>query len=106
MRPLFDAVQIPNLTIRLIAVTNEFFGDKITVTGLLTGTDIANRLLQEEDIAQGNGLLIPCTCLKAEEDIFLDDTTVTDLEMKLNMPVRVFDSAHALQGYLGNWQMK
>ena len=106
LRPLFDAVNIPNLTIRLIAVTNEFFGDKITVTGLLTGTDIANRLLKEADITQGNGLLIPCTCLKAEEDIFLDDTTVTDLEMKLNMPVRVFDSAHALQGYFGNWQMK
>lgn len=106
LRPLFDAVNIPNLTIRLIAVTNEFFGDKITVTGLLTGTDIANRLLKETDITQGNGLLIPCTCLKAEEDVFLDDTTVRDLETKLNMPVRVFDSAHALQGYLGNWQMK
>ena len=106
LRPLFDAVNIPNLTIRLIAVTNEFFGDKITVTGLLTGTDIANRLLKETDITQGKGLLIPCTCLKAEEDVFLDDTTVRDLETKLNMPVRVFDSAHALQGYLGNWQMK
>lgn len=106
LRPLFDAVQIPNLTIRLIPVTNEFFGDKITVTGLLTGTDIVNRLLEEEDITKGSGLLIPCTCLKAEEAIFLDDTTVADLEKKLNMVVRVFDSAHALQEYLGNRKTK
>lgn len=106
LRPLFDAVQIPNLTIRLIPVTNEFFGDKITVTGLLTGGDIMNRLLQEKDIAGGSGLLIPCTCLKAEEEIFLDDMTVTELETKLNMAVRVFDSAHALQGYLGGLNTK
>lgn len=106
LRPLFDAVQIPNLTIKLIPVTNEFFGDKITVTGLLTGGDIMNRLLQEKDIAGGSGLLIPCTCLKAEEEIFLDDMTVTELETKLNMAVRVFDSAHALQGYLGGLNTK
>ena len=106
LRPLFEAVQIPNLTIRLIPVTNEFFGDKITVTGLLTGGDIMNRLLQEKDIADGSGLLIPCTCLKAEEEVFLDDTTVTELETKLNMAVRIFDSAHALQGYLGSWMTK
>lgn len=103
LRPLFDAIEIPNLTIRLIAVTNQFFGEKITVTGLLTGNDIAERLLADEAIASGDGLLIPCTCLKSEEDIFLDDTNITELEAKLNMPVRVFDSAHALQQAFGNW---
>lgn len=103
LRPLFEAIDIPNLTIRLIAVTNRFFGDKITVTGLLTGGDIAERLLADSHIAEGDGLLIPCTCLKAEEELFLDDTTVADLETKLNMPVRIFDSAHALQGEFGNW---
>lgn len=103
LRPLFEAIEIPNLTIRLIAVTNQFFGEKITVTGLLTGNDIAERLLADESIASGDGLLIPCTCLKSEEDIFLDDTTITELEAKLNMPVRVFDSAHALQQAFGNW---
>lgn len=103
LRPLFEAIKIPNLTIRLIAVTNQFFGEKITVTGLLTGNDIAERLLADEDIANGDGLLLPCTCLKSEEDIFLDDTTLTELETKIKMPIRVFDSAHVLQGYFGNW---
>lgn len=103
LRPLFDSLDIPNLTIRLLAIENRFFGEKITVTGLLTGGDIADRVLAENALGEGSGLLIPCTCLQAEEDHFLDDMTLTELETKINMPIRVFESAHELQQSFGNW---
>lgn len=72
----------------VIAVENNFFGNKITVSGLVTGQDLISQLL-EKNI--GQELLIPCNMLRSGENVFLDDISVVDVEKKLNVKVRVVD---------------
>lgn len=72
------------LHITVYLITNEFFGEKITVSGLISGQDIANQL-KKKDL--GDYILIPQSMLKAEDTIFLDDMTVQELASKLSTPV-------------------
>lgn len=72
------------LNIQVYDVKNEFFGEKITVSGLLTGQDIINQL-KGKDL--GNHVFIPKSMLKAEENIFLDDFTIEQVANSLNTPV-------------------
>ncbi|KHO39432.1 Fe-S oxidoreductase [Clostridium tetani] len=58
-------------------IINNFFGETITVAGLITGSDIKDQLKKEE---VKDYILIPRNMLKADEDIFLDDITVKELE--------------------------
>lgn len=74
-----------NIIIELIPVKNHFFGGKIDVTGLITGSDIVSALQNRELYDE---VLIPNVCLKADEDIFLDDMSITQLEEKLKCPIR------------------
>ena len=83
----------PYLTIRTAAVRNQFFGERITVTGLLTGQDVRSALLavQEENGKEylGEGIYIPCEMLRAGETVFLDDLTMEDLAETFGIPFRV-----------------
>lgn len=78
-----------NINLEVRAVINRFFGDTITVTGLLTGQDIVHAI--EEDRRAGKKdpdvILLPDCTLKADEDIFLDDMTVNELREKISIPV-------------------
>lgn len=76
--------KFPNLDLNIIPIKNNFFGETITVSGLVTGSDIFNQL---KDIDLGNGLLIPKSMLKANEDVFLDNISLDDLKRKLNIKV-------------------
>ena len=67
-------------------VNNDFFGESVTVSGLLTGNDIANQL---EGRNLGERLLIPQNMLRSGEDVFLDDMTVDELSAKLGVPIRI-----------------
>lgn len=78
----------PGIDAEVVAVENRFFGNKITVSGLVTGQDLISQLL-EKNI--GQELLIPCNMLRSGENVFLDDITVVDVEEKLNVKVRVVD---------------
>lgn len=79
----------PQIDIRVYCIENLFFGEKITVSGLLTGQDIRNQL-QGQDL--GEELLLPCNVLKADEDIFLDDMTLEELSASLQVPVNIIQS--------------
>jgi len=70
--------------IRLYSVRNEFFGGHVSVTGLLTGRDIIRQLEGQE---LGSALLIPNITLKDDEDLFLDGTSLDDVEKALGIPV-------------------
>ncbi len=70
--------------IQVIGIRNEFFGEQITVSGLVTGEDIFN---QCKDICLGTCLYIPENMLKADEDIFLDDVTLDELSQRLEVPI-------------------
>lgn len=80
----------PNVDLQVYPITNHFFGEKITVTGLLTGQDIINQL-KGKDL--GEVLLLPCQTLKNDEDIFLDDVTLEELQNALQVKVVVVQSS-------------
>lgn len=69
------------IKINVIKVINDFFGDTITVAGLLTGKDIINSLKLNN--IQGN-IIIPRNMLRAGDTIFLDDITLEDIETATN----------------------
>lgn len=71
------------------AIKNDFFGEKITVAGLVTATDIYNQLKDKE---LGSALLIPSSMLRAEGDMFLDSITVEELSQKLNVKIMVVNT--------------
>lgn len=75
-----------NIQINVYPIKNNFFGEHVTVTGLLTGQDIVQQLSYKD---LGEELLIPETMLKADEDIFLDDYTVKMVEEQLNIKLTV-----------------
>lgn len=70
--------------INVCKITNMFFGEKITVSGLVTGGDIINQLSGKE---LGDAILIPTSMLRHDEDIFLDNLTVSDVERELGVRV-------------------
>jgi putative radical SAM enzyme (TIGR03279 family) len=67
----------PNRDIRILPVTNEFFGEKINVSGLLTGGDIIATL--QKNNCNCDKILIPATALRSGTETFLDDVTVDDM---------------------------
>jgi len=73
------------LPIEAMPVDNNFFGTSVTVTGLLTGRDIIRTLHDHSD--GYDTLLIPDTALKEDEDIFLDDVTLDDVEEATGLKV-------------------
>ena len=82
----------PKITFEVIAIKNNFFGEKITVSGLITGQDLTEQL---SDRKLGDRLLIPCNMLRSGENVFLDDITVTELSEKLGREIIVVDPAGA-----------
>lgn len=70
------------------AIKNNYFGEKITVAGLVTATDIYDQL---KNIDLGEALLIPTSMLRAEGDMFLDSVTVDELSDKLNVDINPVD---------------
>ncbi|WP_121969792.1 TIGR03279 family radical SAM protein [Leptolyngbya sp. BC1307] len=82
--------QISGLTLQMAAINSDYWGQEITVTGLLTGQDIAAQLAGKD---LGDGVLLPALMLKQsdsqrpDETYFLDDMSVAQLENKLNCPV-------------------
>ncbi len=77
----------PELTIHVYAIRNDFFGEMITVSGLITGQDLVNQLLKyrEEGAEPGEVLVIPSNMLRMGEQVFLDDMTVREAEEALGM---------------------
>lgn len=82
------ANQFQTVTISVYKIRNDFFGETITVAGLVTATDMLNQLSGKN---LGDELLIPKVMLKSDEDIFLDSITLKDFEQKLGTKVRVVD---------------
>ena len=80
----------PGLMIHVYPITNEFFGEKITVSGLLTGQDILKQLKGKE---LGGRLLLPQNVLRSGESVFLDDLTVEELEKALQVPINIVKSS-------------
>ncbi len=87
IRALADRVQkkVPALRTEVYEIRNDFFGETITVSGLITGQDLKKQLAGKD---LGETLLIPVNMLRAGERVFLDDLTVEDLQEALGVPVQ------------------
>lgn len=80
----------PQYCIHVYAITNDFFGERITVSGLLTGQDMI-RQLQGKPL--GGRILLPQNVLRSGENYFLDDITVQDMEKALQVQVDIVKSS-------------
>ncbi|NCC77719.1 MAG: DUF512 domain-containing protein [Clostridia bacterium] len=77
--------QAMGISVAAAVITNDFFGDTITVTGLLTGQDVIRQL--KPHLQPGDQVLIPSCMLKADSPVFLDDITLEALANELAVPV-------------------
>ncbi len=82
--------ELPGLIIHVYEIRNDFFGEMITVSGLLTGQDI---MAQLQGKPLGERLLLPQNVLRSGGDVFLDDVTVAELEKALQVKVDIVKSS-------------
>ena len=80
----------PEVTILVYEIINEFFGERITVSGLLTGQDIKKQLTGKN---LGERLWLPQNVLRSGERVFLDDLTLEELETALQVPIDIVKSS-------------
>lgn len=79
----------PSVKITVIPIRNDFFGETITVSGLITGQDLIAQLKKKQEAGEdlGDTLLLPSNLLRSGEQVFLDDVTVSQVEEALGMRV-------------------
>lgn len=80
----------PNSKIHVYGIRNDFFGEMITVSGLITGQDLISQLKEKP---LGEKLLLPCNMLRIEEQDFLDDVTIQDVKDALQVSVDIVKSS-------------
>lgn len=91
--------QVQGLTIKMVALNSEYWGQQISVTGLLTGYDILGKL---KDSNLGDGVLLPSLMLKSgqhntpKDSYFLDDMSLSELVSQLKCPVLPVDGIDGL----------
>lgn len=84
----------PNITIHPICIRNDYFGETITVAGLITGQDLIKQLKErkEQGLNLGSTLLIPSSMLRSGERVFLDDITADEVEKELELVLQATES--------------
>ena len=94
--------KFPQMDVRVKAIKNNFFGGHITVSGLVVGRDIIEQL---KDDVKGGTLLVPCNMLRYDRDLFLDNTSIQDLETALGVKVVITekDGADLADKITGNF---
>lgn len=79
----------PGRKIHLYPIRNDFFGEMITVAGLITGQDLVAQLKGKP---LGSRLLLPSVMFKSGEEVFLDDMTRAQAEAALQIPINIVKS--------------
>lgn len=89
------------LKVNVYKILNHFFGETITVSGLITGSDLMEQLADKE---LGECLHLPSNILRSGEDVFLDDVTLEQLGNSLQIPINIVKSSGAdfVEALLGN----
>ncbi|MBE6632934.1 MAG: DUF512 domain-containing protein [Ruminococcaceae bacterium] len=92
--------RVEGLRITVYPIVNRFFGESVTVAGLITGGDILDHL---KDKPLGDELLFPSVMLRADGDLFLDDLSPAELSSRLGVPLRSCknDGAELIRAFLG-----
>ena len=79
---------VPNTKITVYKIENEFFGENITVAGLICGSDVIKELKGKY---LGEKLLLPKVCFRHDGDLMLDGVSLEDLERELGVKVELHD---------------
>ncbi|MCD8036103.1 MAG: DUF512 domain-containing protein [Clostridiales bacterium] len=96
--------KFPYIKINVYKIINEFFGESITVSGLLTGGDIIKQLRGRE---LGEYIILPDSLLRNGETVLLDDVYVSDIERELDIKVKIaLNSADSLVRKIMNTEEK
>jgi len=82
--------QFPGKKVHVYAIRNDFFGERITVAGLITAKDLIAQLKEQP---LGSRLLLPSAMFRSGEETFLDDLTRTDVQNALQVPVDIVKSS-------------
>lgn len=77
-------VKFPNVSVEVVPIINYFFGELITVAGLITGQDLTGQLAGRD---LGDKVLITVNMLRSGESVFLDDMTLEEAEQLIGRPV-------------------
>ncbi|MEZ3435026.1 MAG: DUF512 domain-containing protein [Lachnospiraceae bacterium] len=80
----------PALRVHVYPVRNDFFGELITVSGLITGKDLIRQLKGKP---LGERLLLPCSMFRSGETVFLDDITIEDVKEALQVEADIVKSS-------------
>ena len=81
--------RVEGLSVSVYPIVNNFFGERVTVAGLITGGDVVEQLAGKD---LGDELLFPSVMLRADGDVFLDDMTPEELSGRLGVGVRACES--------------
>ena len=93
-QPIVDRLNaVENLTITLAALNSNYWGQEISVTGLITGQDIVSAL-KGQDL--GDGILLPSLMIKLHSTLFLDDMTVQAVADALGTKIWIVDGVDGL----------
>ena len=84
MASLFKKLKPYGITVNVLPVRNDFFGESVTVSGLVTAGDIAK---QYGTLLSGEALLIPASMLREMDDVFLDGIRLSELSASVNKPI-------------------
>lgn len=82
--------EFPGYEVEVAPIRNDFFGERITVSGLITGQDLIAQLKDKE---LGDAVGIPCNMLRSGEQVFLDDVMVAEVEKTLQLPIVIVKSS-------------
>ena len=82
MKSLMKRFRIPGVEVEVVPIENGFFGPSVTVTGLLTGSDLIRGLAGRT----ADRVLITECMLRDQEDVFLDDMTLDEVQEKVGIP--------------------
>lgn len=79
----------PNINCKVYKINNRFYGENVTVAGLIVGRDLLEQLAGKD---LGDTLYLPSVMLKKDDCVFLDDVTPSELEEKLKVKIRFIDN--------------
>lgn len=99
LRDLIKSQPLQGVEVTICPIQNKFFGETVTVSGLITGTDLIEQLQH----MTADELMIPSNMLRAGEPVFLDDVPLSKVESALSMQIRVIppDGAEFLYALRG-----
>lgn len=102
MQELADSLNIENLDITVIPVENHHFGSTVNVSGLITAKDMRTAVNNTD--SEFDGMLIPESCLRIGDNIFLDDVTLDEFTSWFNMRIETVGNGADYLDALSAWE--